>query len=149
MHTGNSIVIRAPFDRIFEAAANLENWPKILPHYRYIRYLQRGTDRHIVKMACHRSGIPIAWISEQVIDREKHEVRFRHLRAFTKGMEVVWTFSPQPGGEILVQIVHNLKFRIPALSFLADAIIGGFFISHVAGQTLFHMKKHLENESRH
>ena len=31
--------MRAPKISIFETAANLELWPKILPHYRYIRYL--------------------------------------------------------------------------------------------------------------
>ena len=36
---------------IFETAANLELWPKILPHYRYIRFLERGADRNIVVMA--------------------------------------------------------------------------------------------------
>lgn len=147
MHTGNSILIRAPLERIFETAADLSQWPKILPHYRSIDYLERGQDRHIVRMACVRSGIPIAWVSEQIIDREKMEVRFHHLRAFTKGMEVVWTFTPQPDGAVLVQILHELHFRIPALSFLADPIIGGFFISHVAGQTLLHMKNHLEKET--
>ena len=37
-------------------------------------------------MAANRSGIPISWMSEQIIDREKFEVRFHHLKAFTKGM---------------------------------------------------------------
>ncbi len=71
MHTGNSIIIQAPKMTIFETAANLELWPKILPHYRYIRYLERGHDRNLVVMAAVRSGIPISWTSEQVIDREK------------------------------------------------------------------------------
>ena len=44
MHTGNSIIMHAPRMAIFETAANLELWPKILPHYRYIRYLERGDD---------------------------------------------------------------------------------------------------------
>ena len=39
---GNSIIMHAPKMAIFETAANLELWPKILPHYRYIRYLERG-----------------------------------------------------------------------------------------------------------
>ncbi len=70
MHTGNSIIMHASRERIFETAANLELWPKILPHYRYIRYLERGATRNIVIMAATRSGIPISWTSEQVIDRE-------------------------------------------------------------------------------
>jgi hypothetical protein len=44
MHTGNTIIMQAPKEAIFETAANLELWPKILPHYRYITYLQRGRD---------------------------------------------------------------------------------------------------------
>ena len=40
-----------------------------------------------------RSGIPVAWTSEQIIDRERLEVRFTHLKAFTKGMHVVWKFT--------------------------------------------------------
>jgi hypothetical protein len=35
-------------------------------------------------MAATRSGIPISWTSEQIIDRDRVEVRFHHLKAFTK-----------------------------------------------------------------
>ena len=143
MHTGNSIIMRAPRMAIFETAANLELWPTILPHYRYITYLERGHDRNLVVMAAKRSGIPIKWTSEQIIDREKVQVRFHHLKAFTKGMRVVWTFDETPDG-VLVRIVHDLQFRVPALSPIADRIIGDFFIAHIAGQTLQHMKTYLE-----
>lgn len=143
MHTGNSIIIHAPKTAIFETAANLELWPKILPHYRYIRYLERGETRNVVVMAATRSGIPISWTSEQIIDRAKLEVRFHHLKAFTKGMDVLWTFTDTPGG-VLVEIVHDLNFRIPALAPVADRIIGEFFISSVANQTLRHMKTYVE-----
>ena len=146
MHTANSITMNAPKLAIFETAANLELWPKILPHYRYIRYLERSPERNVVIMAAVRSGIPISWTSEQVIDREKLQVRFHHLKAFTKGMDVVWTFDETPVG-VLVRIVHDLRFRVPALAPLADLIVGKFFIHHVASQTLRHMKTHLESRS--
>lgn len=135
--------MQAPKMTIFETAADLESWPKFLPHYRYIRYLERGDRRNVVIMAAVRSGIPISWTSEQVIDRDKLEVRFHHLKAFTKGMQVVWTFNETPAG-VLVQIVHDLQFRVPALAPMADQIIGNFFIHHIAGETLRHMKTHLE-----
>src|SRR5450755_556874 len=114
MHKANSIVMRAPKMSIFETAANLELWPEILPHYRYIRYLERSADRNLVVMAATRSGIPVTWTSEQIIDREKLEVRFHHLKAWTKGMHVVWTFDETPAG-VLVKILHDLLFRVPAL----------------------------------
>ena len=146
MHTGNSIIMHAPRERIFETAANLELWPKILPHYRYITYLERGDTRNLVVMAATRSGIPIAWTSEQVIDRDKLEVHFHHLKAFTKGMRVVWTFKETAAG-VLVEILHDLKFRVAALAPLADPIIGGFFIDHIASETLRCMKAHLEAQA--
>lgn len=143
MHKGNSIIMHAPKMAIFEAAANLELWPTFLPHYRYIRYLERSPRRNLVIMAAVRSGIPIAWTSEQIIDRESLEVRFHHLKAFTKGMRVVWTFKETPAG-VLVEIVHDLQFRIAPLAPIADQIIGNFFIHHIAGRTLRYMKTHLE-----
>src|SRR5262249_46796611 len=84
MHKTNSIVMHAPKTAIFETAADLELWPKILPHYRYIHFLERGRDRNVVVMAARRSGIPISWTSEQIIDRNKLEIHFRHLKAWTK-----------------------------------------------------------------
>jgi ribosome-associated toxin RatA of RatAB toxin-antitoxin module len=135
--------MHAPKAAIFETAADLEMWPKILPHYRYIQFLERGPDRNIVVMAARRSGIPISWTSEQIIDRNKLEIRFHHLKAWTKGMCVVWTFSDAPEG-VLVTISHDLRFRIPALSPIVDPIIGDFFIHNIASKTLRCMKAYVE-----
>ena len=147
MHKANSIIIHAPKTEIFETAANLELWPKILPHYRYIRYLKRGPDRNIVVMAAVRSGIPISWTSEEIIDREEMKIHFHHLKGWTKGMHVVWSFKETPAG-VLVEIVHDLRFRIPLLAPLIDPIVGTFFIHHIADKTLRCMKSHLEKASQ-
>jgi ribosome-associated toxin RatA of RatAB toxin-antitoxin module len=143
MHKANSIIMNAPKLLIFETAANLELWPKILPHYRYVRYLERNSDRNLVVMAATRSGIPISWTSEQIIDRDRFEIRFHHLKAFTKGMRVVWTFQDAPAG-VLVEIKHDLAFRVNFLSLIADKIIGDFFIHNIANKTLRCMKAYVE-----
>jgi aromatase len=143
MHKINSIVMRAPKMSIFETAANLESWPKILPHYRYIHYLERSPNRNVVVMAATRSGIPISWTSEQIIDREKCEVRFHHLKAWTKDMRVVWTFEDTPTG-VLVKISHELRFRISLVAPIIDLIIGDFFIHNIANKTLRCMKAYVE-----
>src|ERR1700737_5106891 len=98
MHRINSIVMNAPEEEIFEAAADLERWPKFLPHYRYIHYYEKNPVRNVVKMAATRGFIPIAWTSEQIIDREHRQVRFKHLKAWTKGLEVVGGFKNWPQG---------------------------------------------------
>ena len=143
MRKTNSIVMQAPKMAIFETAANLELWPKILPHYRYIRFLERGPNRNVVVMAAQRSGIPISWTSEQTIDRSRLEIHFHHLKAWTKGMRVVWTFVDEPEG-VLVTISHNLRFRIPAVAPIVDLVIGDFFIHNIANKTLRCMKAYLE-----
>jgi ribosome-associated toxin RatA of RatAB toxin-antitoxin module len=143
MQTGNSIIMHAPREAIFETIADVEKWPHLLPHYRYVHFLERHRGHSIVKMAATRSGIPISWISELVVDRERMEIRFLHLKAFTRGMRVVWTFEETPAG-VLVEIQHVLRFRVPVLAPIAEPIIGGFFVHHVANQTLRVMKAHVE-----
>ena len=145
MHQSNEIVMNASEEAIFEAAANLERWPTFLPHYRYIHYYEKGPARNLVKMAARRGFIPIAWVSEQTIDPERREIRFKHLKAWTKGMEVVWRFRQLPAG-VHVEIVHDLSFRVPLLAPLAERIISGFFIHSVAAQTLRCMKAYVEKK---
>ena len=48
--------MRAPYDRIFDLAANVERWPELLPHYRYVRRLP-GADRHFA-MGARRGPVP-------------------------------------------------------------------------------------------
>jgi ribosome-associated toxin RatA of RatAB toxin-antitoxin module len=146
MRKANSIIMQAPKMSIFETAANLELWPQILPHYRYIHYLERSPNRNVVVMAATRSGIPIKWTSEQIINRERVEVHFNHLKAFTKGMHVVWTFTDTPAG-VRVEIMHDLQFRIPALGFIVDLVIGDFFIHNIANKTLRCMKAYVETRA--
>ena len=110
MHKTNSIIMRAPKRSIFETAANLELWPRILPHYRYIRYLERSPDRNVVVMAATRSGIPISWTSEQIIDREKIEIHFHHLKAFTKGCGSSGDFRNRPRAYSLkLSTIYNFE----------------------------------------
>ena len=151
MHTENSILIHAPVEKIFEAASDLSLWPRILPHYRWIKFLEKSPAKNIIRMAANRSvsalfgiAIPVQWTSELEIDRERMEIRFHHLTAFTKGMLVVWTFTPTSNG-IEVRIRHDLKPSIPIIgTFIAETIIGRFFVGYIANQTLYHMKQYVE-----
>jgi len=143
LHTGNFIQIRAPREKIFALVRDLPRWPELLPHYRYVRTVGSGEKGSIVQMAATRSGIPISWTSEFWADERALELHFLHLRKWTKGMKVVWTLTPTRDGT-RVEIIHDLKFRLPWLGWLAEPIISGFFIGHVANKTLATFKTHLE-----
>ena len=138
-----SIHIAAPRERIFACVSDLARWPVLLPHYRYIRDLGSGERGRMLEMSATRSGIPITWVSDYWADPRALELHFLHLRHWTKGMKVVWTLTPTRDGT-RVEIVHELKFRIPALAWPPEFIINAAFIHPIAARTLATFKAHLE-----
>jgi ribosome-associated toxin RatA of RatAB toxin-antitoxin module len=144
MHKENFITIQAPLGKLFETAADLSLWPKILPHYRWVRFLEQSPTRNVVKMAARRKWIPVQWTSEHTVDRTTMQLRFHHLKSFTRGMSVVWTFTPKSDG-VEVRIRHDLQSRFPFFGeFFAQRIIGDFFVGYIANQTLRCMKQYVE-----
>ena len=143
VRTENSILIKAPLEKIFETTSNLLLWPEVLPHYRWIRILRYGDDGLIVKMAARRGCLPIQWTSRFQADPHARELRFEHLKAFTRGMQVLWTYTPTPEG-VRVTISHTMD-RASALGrWFAHRVLGEMFIRPVATRTLAHFKQYLE-----
>ena len=84
MHKEDSILIEAPRASIFEAAADLSRWPEILPHYRWIRVIEKSAYKNVVVMGAKRGWIPIQWTSEQEIDDARCEVQVSPLESVHK-----------------------------------------------------------------
>lgn len=134
MEMRNEILIDAPPERIYRYASDTERWPEFLPHYRYVRVLERDGDRRVVEMAARRSGIPVRWRAEQINDPQTPSIRFHHLAGWTKGMDVEWRFERVDGGT-RVSIDHRKRMLFPM-----NWIVGKFFIDHIAARTLRRMK---------
>lgn len=146
VHTENEIVIRAPLEKVFQTTANLLLWPRVLPHYRWVRILKTGEDGLIVKMAARRGWLPIQWTSRFTVDGRARELHFHHLRAFTRGMNVTWTYTPAPDG-VRVQICHELERRSAFGRWFAKHVLGDLFIRPVATKTLAAFKHYLETDT--
>lgn len=148
----NTIEMAAPPSEVFGVVSNLVAWPRYLPHYRWIRVMENHPDHQVVRMACYRGWIPIDWVSRFSTKAETNEIRFVHLKAFTKGMSVTWKLDPIQGGHATkVTILHDLgPVRERWGKFIADKVIGGFFINFVATRTLKsfarHFQHHLESK---
>src|SRR2546421_8898128 len=99
MRTVDQIAIGAPLDRVFQIASDVERWPEILSHYRWVRFLDRHASGGTVAMAAWRPfgplRYPVWWVSEMTVDPTAGEIRYRHVRGITTGMDVVWRFVPQ------------------------------------------------------
>ena len=98
MRTVDRTRMRAPVGRVLEAAVEVERWPELLPHYRWVRRLERRGDGGLVEMAAWRPfgplNYPTWWVSEMWVDRAAPAVRYRHVRGITSGMDVVWRIEP-------------------------------------------------------
>lgn len=147
MRSEASIWIAAPPERVFPLVADLARWPERLPHYRYVRVLARENGTVRAAMSARRGPIPVFWEALQTADPQKHEIRFRHVRGVTRGMEVLWTLTPERGGT-RARIFHDLDLRWPLIGrFLAERIVGPQFIDPIAGKTLRRFKALAEAES--
>jgi len=152
MRTVDRLRIHAPFPRVFAAASSVARWPAILPHYRWVRFLDDG----FVEMAAWRPfarGLlkyPTWWVSEMTIDRPAGEIRYRHERGITRDMHVVWKMVEVGGGRdksVDVEIVHTWPGpRWPLIGRLAaNLVIGPIFIHGIASRTLAGIKKATES----
>ena len=56
MRTVDTELIAAPPERVFRHASQVERWPEILPHYRWVRMVERRAEGGIVEMAAYRPG---------------------------------------------------------------------------------------------
>jgi ribosome-associated toxin RatA of RatAB toxin-antitoxin module len=144
MNTAREVWMQAPAGAIYPLAAEVERWPELLPHYRWVRLLERSGDRKLVDMAASRDGIPVSWRALQTLLPAVPRIEFRHVRGVTRGMEVAWTFQPQNGGT-LVRIEHHLDLRWPLIGgWAAERVIGPQFVDHIAGKTLRRIKELVE-----
>ena len=148
MEMTTRIQIDADRDTIFELAAAVEQWPRILPHYRWVRLLREEGRRRVVEMAASRDSIPVRWTAVQELDLAERRITFRHIKGITRGMEVAWTLTPIEHGT-LVEIWHAFCPRWPFVpDALVSLVVGQFFVESIASKTLRHIKALAEERSR-
>lgn len=149
MRTIDERFVRARLATIFRLARDVERWPALLTHYRFVRFRERTTDDGgLVEMSANRPFGPLDWptwwLSEMAVLREGGprgsplpRIRFRHVEGITAGMEVEWSFQPGSGGT-RVRILHVWNGRAwPVIGqFAASRVIGPVFVHGIAARTL-------------
>jgi hypothetical protein len=135
--------VQAPPDVCFQVAADVERWPEILPHYRWVRFLRKdGFATGQVEMAAWRPfgpvGWPTWWISEMTHDAASRTVTYQHVYGITRGMDVLWEVTALPDGGSHLRITHDWTGpEWPLIGgFAAEHVIGPHFISAIAQRTL-------------
>jgi ribosome-associated toxin RatA of RatAB toxin-antitoxin module len=149
VRTVDTIHIRASADRAYAIAADVERWPDFLPHYRWVRFLERREMGGLVDMSAWRRfgplGWPTWWVSEMTLDPGRGRIRYRHVRGITGGMDVEWRLHADGTG-VRVEIVHHWTGpHWPVIgTAAAELVIGPVFIHHIASRTLAGVKRRAE-----
>ena len=153
MYMETSVVMRGPRARIFALGVGIEEWPRILPHYRRVTLTERvvqpdGTLRKRAVMRAWRllplGKLPVGWTTIQDSRAETGLLRFVHTGGFTRGMEVYWLLTPE-GDATRVTITHDFTLRWPLIGeFVARRIVGQFFVEAIARRTLACLKALVE-----
>jgi ribosome-associated toxin RatA of RatAB toxin-antitoxin module len=154
METVDERLVAAPWRTMFTLAKKVEDWPKHLSHYRYVKFRERASDGGgIVEMSADRPFGAIAWptwwLSEMSIDEGAPAIRFRHIDGITRGMDVEWTFRTVPGGT-QVTILHVWDGpKLPLVGIpAATMVIGPVFIHGIASRTLAGLAAAAERETK-
>ena len=143
MTTIDEQLVHAPADLCFNIAADVERWPAILPHYRWVRFHEKQSFAHgVVEMSAWRmfpAGLryPTWWVSEMRADEQKRIVYYQHIAGITRGMAVQWQLSAR-GADTFIRLVHT--WDGPAWPLIrnvaANLVIGPHFVSAIAQRTL-------------
>jgi len=155
MRTVDAVTVAAPPDEVFRLASEVECWPRFLPHYRWVKVLERRPGGgSVVEMAAWRPFGPLKWptwwISEMWVLSARREVRYRHVKGITTGMDVVWTVERAAEGT-RATIVHEWPgpawplIRRPAAAW----VIGPVFVHGIAQRTLAGIARAAEGGDEH
>ncbi len=130
----------APYERVFDLAADVERWPERLPHYRYVRRVPDPAERHF-EMGARRGPIPVSWRAIQRPLPAQRRIEFVHTGGVTRGMVVAWHFEERDGA-LDVSIEHELELDWPLIGrFATEHVVGPQFIEAIAGRTLRRVKE--------
>jgi ribosome-associated toxin RatA of RatAB toxin-antitoxin module len=142
MDTHIELLVRAEAATVYGLAAAVEHWPRLLPHYRWVRVLGVASDgTRTVEMAARRDvlwslGVPLRWTAIQTLHPDEPRISFEHIGGPTRGMRVAWTFQTLSGGVVRVDIRHLFEPSWPVPGDLVRMVVGEYFVNGVAARTL-------------
>lgn len=154
MTTVDERIIAAPPELCFRVASDVERWPDILPHYRFVRLHPATQPMTRVEMSAWRDfagpvRYPTWWLSDMRLEPEEPAIYFVHVDGITRRMDVKWSFEPHPRGAH-VRITHAWDGpRWPLIGgFAWKYVIGPHFVSFIASRTLAGVAREAERRTR-
>lgn len=143
-HTCNSIVINAPYDRVFDISNDIPRWTELFgSEYQKAEVRAREANKITFRLTDEDGK---SWVSWRLLFKE-HGFAYaqRHEPLFPfKYMKIIWLYTPGPGG---VRLSWIQDFQMDEKAKFTDEQVEGF-INEGSLQNLKIFKEIIEREAR-
>ncbi len=100
-HTENSVVVNAPFDRVWTMTNDVSSWPGLFSEYATAEILGRGENTVRFRLTMHpdEQGRVWSWVSERHCDPVNRTVLARRVETGPfEYMHIRWEYREVDGG---------------------------------------------------
>ena len=114
--TDNAIVIKAPFDLVWDMTNDIESWPVLFSEYADAEVIGRTGDAVTFRLTMYPDpqGRVWSWVSERVPSRAEKVVRARRIETGVfKYMNLFWEYTEVDGG-VRLRWVQDFELRAGA-----------------------------------
>jgi len=143
-HTCNSIIINAPYEKVFDISNDIERWTELFgTEYQKAEVLERKEDKITFRLTDEEGK---SWVSWRLLFRDKNfTYSQRHEPMFPfKYMKIIWLYTSKPEGIEMTWIQH---FEMDPKAKFNDAQVEGF-INEGSQTNLNIFKRIIEQEAK-
>src|SRR2546428_11355731 len=96
-----TVFIRAPLDRVYALAKDVEAFPSFMPDVESIRVQQRDGSRTVTEWVGVVQGRRVHWVEDDDWDDARHVCTFRQREGDFTRYEGTWTFAAGDQGSVM------------------------------------------------
>ncbi len=126
-HTCNSILINAPYDKVFDISNDIERWTELFGgEYKEAKVLKREGNKIIFKLTDDEDR---SWQSFRLLFKENY-FAYAQKKEPTfpfEYMKIIWLYTPKPEGILMTWIQD---FKMDAKAKFNDEQVEGFINKH-------------------
>ena len=122
-HTCNSIIINAPYEKVFDISNDIPRWTELFgAEYQKSEVVEKKDNKIIFRLTDEDGK---SWVSWRLLFKDKYfTYAERHDPKFPfKYMKIVWLYTPKPEGIELTWIQH---FEMDEKAKFNDEQVEGF-----------------------
>ena len=143
-HTANSIVIKAPYDLVFDISNDIERWTELFGgEYTDAKVLEREGNKITFQLTDDEGN---SWQSFRLLFKDNY-FAYAQKKEPTfpfKYMKIIWLYTPQPDG---IQMTWIQDFTMDEKAKFNDEQVEGFINKH-SQDNLKIFKEVIEKEAK-